>query len=144
MKIRTSLTLIALAALTLTAFVLSPSSSSAKIEKGATRPLMTKHLMSGVVKPFGGELRKAIAAAGSEEKAWEDVVKFAGLLNEASHVLMADKRCPDKVWADACKIMETRTLEVLAAAKKKDAAAAAAAAKGIGKSCGTCHKAHKG
>ena len=66
-----------------------------------------------------------------------DVVEAVILL------LMADKRCPDKVWADACKTLDTATRAVIKAANKKDVAAAGEAAKGIGKSCGGCHKAHK-
>ncbi len=143
MKARYAIASLLVAGFLTTLFLFNPEPSTAKIQKGEKRPLLTKHLMSGLVKPFSGDLRKAIGEAKTDPEAWDDVIKLASLLNESSYIMMADKRCPDKVWADACKTLDTATKAVIKAANKKDAAAAGEAAKGIGKSCGSCHKAHK-
>jgi len=37
----------------------------------------------------------------SDDKTWSEAAEHAEVLNELGYVLMADSRCPDKVWADA-------------------------------------------
>ena len=80
----------------------------------------------------------------ADDKAWETVACHASCLNEMSHLLMDDGRCPDGVWAGAAKDLREASASVLDAADKKDLDAAKAAFTKVTGACATCHKAHKG
>lgn len=119
------------------------SSADAQKTKGKTRPAQTKYLMRGILRPncagLGGLLKEGIKT----DEQWDTAACQASCMNEMSHLLMADGRCPDKVWADAAKALRAGTEEALAAIDKKDAEATQAAFKAATASCGACHKAHK-
>jgi len=116
----------------------------AKVKKGDTRPLSTATWMKSVVKPNCGDLKKEIAAGPKTDDDWASLIEHAEILNETSFILMEDKRCPDKVWADASTIMLRGGSDALiTAANAKDASAADAAFKKVTESCSSCHKAHK-
>lgn len=117
--------------------------TQAQIKKGKTRAVTTKQLMSGIVQPNCGALVAATKTAPADDKAWETVATNAALLNEISYNLMDDGRCPDGVWADAVKQLQTGSAAVLAKAEAKDAAGLTAEMKNVTASCGACHKAHK-
>jgi len=116
----------------------------AKVKKGDTRPLNTSTWMKNVVKPHCGDLKKEIAAGPKTDDDWASLIEHAEILNETSYILMEDKRCPDKVWADATvNDLRGGSDALLAAAKAKDAGASDIAFKQVSQSCSACHKAHK-
>lgn len=117
--------------------------AAVQVKKGKTRPLTTKQLMSGLVKPQCGDLGEALKTAPTDDKGWEALATRAALLNEASYILMDDGRCPDGDWAAASKTLREGTEAVLARIEAKDAAGAQEAFKGATASCAACHKVHK-
>lgn len=118
--------------------------SIAKVEKGETRPLSTETWMGHVVKPNCKDLKKKIALGPKTDDDWQALIEHAEILNETSYILMEDKRCPDKVWADsASKTLRNGSDALITAAKAKDAKATEAAFKGMMKSCKECHTKHK-
>jgi hypothetical protein len=117
--------------------------AATQIKKGKTRPLTTKQLMSGLVKPQCSDLGEAMKTAPTDDKGWEDLATRAALLNEASYILMDDGRCPDADWAGAAKTLREGTDALLAKIEAKDAAGAQEAFKSATASCAACHKAHK-
>lgn len=118
-------------------------SASAKITKGNSRPAATKYLMRGIVKTHCGAIGKALKAGPADDEAWDTLACHAACLSEMGHVLMADGRCPDGVWASASKSLQSGTAGLIEAIGNKDLDAANAAFKTATSSCGACHKAHK-
>ncbi len=121
-------------------------SSSAQVKKGKTRAAATKYLMRGIMQPNCAGLGKLLEGEGpSDDKTWDTAACYASCLNEMSHLLMDDGRCPDAVWLEAAKTtLREGAAETLAACEKKDLAAANAAFKKTTQACAACHKAHKG
>lgn len=118
--------------------------AAAQVAQGKTRPLQTKTWMKTVNGPQCSALGKAIKAGPADDKAWAEITGYAQMLDEAGHVLMADGRCPDKVWADASKQLREGAEAVLKAAAAKNATDAQAAFSGsVLASCKACHAAHK-
>jgi hypothetical protein len=117
--------------------------SLAQVTKGKERPLTTKQWMQAVHKIHCGDLKKGLDAGPSNDTDWDKLALHAAMLNESSYVLMADGRCPDGVWAAACKTLGQGSSEVLAAIADKDVDAANNAFGAMTASCGACHKAHK-
>lgn len=115
----------------------------AQVKKGKTRPLTTKQLMSGLVKPNCGGIGEGLKEAPANDEAWEALATKAALLNEASYTLMDDGRCPDGTWADAAKVLREGSAALLAKLEAKDHAGAKEELGNMTKSCGACHKAHK-
>lgn len=107
--------------------------------KGKTRPLTTSQMMAGLVKPKYLELNDGLAKESLTPDDWKSLATHAALLNEASHLLMADDRCPDKSWEDASMILRAATNDALAAIDKKDVGGAHKAFENISRSCRTCH-----
>ncbi|MBI5757455.1 MAG: hypothetical protein HZA46_02920 [Planctomycetales bacterium] len=120
--------------------------SSAQVKKGKTRTAATKYLMRGIMQPNCKGLGDLLKDSGpADDKAWDTAACHASCMNELSHSLMDDGRCPDAVWAEAAKTtLREGSAEVLAACEKKDLAAANAAFKKATQACAACHKAHKG
>lgn len=117
---------------------------TAQVQKGKTRPLETKIWMKSVNQPHCANLGKLLKAGPADDKAWAEVVQNAQMLDEAGHVLMADGRCPDKVWADAAKQLREGADAVLKAAESKSTDAAMGAFNNqILASCKGCHSAHR-
>jgi hypothetical protein len=114
-----------------------------QVKQGKERPLLTKQLMKGLVAPNCGALKAALNAGPADDEAWETVALHAALLNEASHIVMADGRCPDGDWSGAAETLRGCSQAVLDAAAAKDAEAGKAAFAALTKACGQCHKAHK-
>lgn len=114
-----------------------------QVKKGKERPLLTKQLMSGLVRPNCADLGKELKAGPSGDKAWAALATKAALLNEASYILMADGRCPDATWAGAAKTLREESQKLIGAIDKQDAAAANTTFKAMTAACATCHKAHK-
>jgi hypothetical protein len=119
------------------------SESQAQVKKGKSQPLLTKSWMSGINGPHCKRLKEILDAGPSDEKAWSEAAMHAEILNEASHVLMADGRCPDKVWADASTQLREGSAQVLTAVHAKNTDEARSAFGVLVGSCGSCHKAHK-
>ncbi len=117
--------------------------ATAQVKKGKTRPLTTKQLMGALVKPHCSDLGAALKNAPTDDKGWNELATKAALLNEASYILMADGRCPDKIWADAAKSLGEGTIAILEKIEAKDAAGAQEAFKTVSSSCAACHKEHK-
>ena len=130
------------AALLLVLLVLNDS-SDAQVTKGKERPLTTKQWMQAVHKVHCGAIKKGLEAGPSDDEAWAEIALHAAMMNESSHVMLADGRCPDGVWADACKTLEAGSSQVLEAVEAKDAEAGLKAFGAMTKSCGECHSAHK-
>jgi cytochrome c556 len=118
-------------------------SAIAQVKKGKTRLLTTKQLMGGLVKPHATAIGDGLKTAPADDKAWAELATKVALLNEASYTMMDDGRCPDDVWANACKALREGTATALAKIEAKDLAGAQDAMKAASASCGTCHKAHK-
>lgn len=126
------------------AILLGTNVVRAQVTKGKERPILTKQLMKGLVAPQCGALKKALDAQPADDKAWDAVALSAALLNEASHALMADGRCPDGTWATAAsQTLRQGSADVLAAAEAKNLDAANAAFGNMTQACAACHKAHK-
>jgi len=119
------------------------ASGSAQIKQGKTRPLETKMWMKGVNGPHCSALKKVLDAGPADDEAWAAAKMHAQLLNEAGHVLMADGRCPDAVWADASKQLREGSDAVLKAIEAKNVADARSSFQGVLGACKTCHGAHK-
>lgn len=134
---------LATGAAALLALLVFNEASNAQVTKGKERPLTTKQWMQAVHKVHCGAIKKGLDAGPSDDEAWAEIALHAAMMNESSHVLLADGRCPDGVWADACKALEEGSGQVLAAVEAKDAEAGATAFGAMTKSCGACHKAHK-
>ena len=120
------------------------SNAVTQIQKGKTRPLMTKQWMKGVIEPHCKAIKKGLEANLLEDKAWKKLAVNAAVLNESSYVLMADGRCPDRVWATAAsETLRIGSTELLKAIESKDIEATKSAFSQVTKSCGACHEAHK-
>ncbi len=118
--------------------------ATAQIKKGKTRTAETKYLMRGIVKAHCGGLGGLLKGDGPKtDEQWDTAACHASCLNELSHSLMADGRCPDKTWKEACDTLRGCSEVVLKAVKDKDAKKASSAFSALTKSCGACHKAHK-
>ncbi len=116
----------------------------AQIAKGKTRPLETKILMKALNGPQCTNMAKALKAGPADDKAWADIVMNAQMLNEAGHILMADGRCPDKVWADASTKLREGSEAILKAAAAKDTQGAMDALNNsVLASCKGCHSVHR-
>jgi cytochrome c556 len=124
--------------------MLLPGPADAQKTKGKTRAAETKFLMRGINQPNCGGIAAALKDKGpADDKAWEALACHASILNEMSHVVMDDGRCPDGVWAGAGKALREGSAALLGASEKKDLAAAQEAMKGVTGSCKSCHDAHK-
>lgn len=118
--------------------------AEAQKTKGKSRPTETKYLMRGVNQPNCAALAGFLKDKGpAADKAWEQAVCHAAILNEMSYVLMDDGRCPDKDWAGAAKELREHSAKVVEAAKAKNLADAQAAFKGVTGACASCHKVHR-
>lgn len=117
--------------------------ATAQVKKGKTRPLTTKQMMSGWVKPNCAAIGEALKTPPTDEKGWEDLATKAAVLNESGYALMEDGRCPDADWANASKALREATAAVLEKIAAKDGPGASEAFKGVTGSCGACHKVHK-
>jgi cytochrome c556 len=117
--------------------------SAAQIQKGKTRPLETKQWMKAVNGPHCSALGKLLKEGPAGDEGWAMAAQHAQLLNESGHVLMADGRCPDAVWADACKQLRENSESVLKAVDARNTAEAQTAFQGILGACKTCHSAHR-
>lgn len=115
-----------------------------QVSKGKTRPLETKVWMKTVNGPHCSTVAKMLKAGPADDKEWGDVVTHAQMLSESGHVLMADGRCPDKVWADAAKQLQDGGAALAAAAASKNVDEARAALNNsVLVSCKSCHSVHR-
>ena len=115
----------------------------AQVKQGKTRPLKTKQLMGGLVRPNCAGLGEALKEKPADDKAWDALATKAALLNEASYVLMADGRCPDADWKGACDTLRECSGVILKKIEDKDHEGAGNAFKAMTKSCAACHSKHK-
>lgn len=60
--------------------------ATAQVKKGKTRALLTKQLMSGLVKPQCGGLGDSLKVVPADDKAWSELAIKAALLNEVSYI----------------------------------------------------------
>ena len=131
---------LALLALALVAASFAPAVAQ---KKGKTRPLTTKQMMAGLVKPQLVALQKAAKAGPESDEDWAAIATAAALLNESGHLMMADDRCPDAIWKQGCEELKSATKTILEDVRKKDADLLAEHASLVTKSCKTCHTEHK-
>jgi cytochrome c556 len=130
---------LAVSALILTTAVCIVSRSAAQ-HRGKTRPLTSHQLMEGLVKPQTTVLGEALKEPGpADDRAWRRAATSAALLNESAHIMMADQRCPDQVWADSCKSLQDNSQILLTKLEAKDAAGAREAFGAMTKACASCH-----
>ena len=115
----------------------------AQVKQGKTRPLKTKQLMGGLVRPNCAGLGEALKEKPADDKAWDALATKAALLNEASYVLMADGRCPDADWKGACDTLRECSGVILKKIEAKDHEGAGEAFKAMTKACAACHSKHK-
>lgn len=137
-----ALTILSLVAVFVIVFT-THNDSVAQVTKGKERPLTTKQWMQAVHKVHCGAIKEDLDKGPADDAAWEKLALHAAMMNESAHVLMADGRCPDAVWAEACKTLDEGSSAVLAAIAAKDAEAGKAAFGAMTASCGACHRAHK-
>lgn len=138
---KTRISLIAIA--TLCGVVAIAAQTSAQVKKGKTRPASTKALMNSWIGPVNTALGAELKAEPADDKAWASILAKAEVLNESGHSLMEDGRCPDAVWAAACKTMQDATSTLIVKAQAKDLAGAREAFGTFVTSCKSCHVAHK-
>jgi len=112
-------------------------------KKGKSRPLTTSQLMAGLVKPQLVVLQDGLKTAPKDAAAWKKLATAAALLNESGHIMMADDRCPDETWEEACRVMDEASKTTLNLIGKQDAAGALKSIGGITASCKHCHTAFK-
>jgi hypothetical protein len=105
-----SMKVVVVVALAIAVAMTASSLVQAQVKKGKVRPMKTAQWMKGVMKPQCDALKKGLDAGPATDEAWEALAANAGLLNEASFLLMDDGRCPDGVWAEAA----TKTLRLAA------------------------------
>ena len=130
--------------LALAGAVVLATAGMAQVKKGKTRPMTTRQLMGGLVGPQCTALGKELQGAGpADEKAWDAAALKAALLNESSHVMMEDGRCPDATWANACKTLEVSSQQLLLKIEARDAPGARDTFAMMTTSCKGCHTAHK-
>ena len=116
----------------------------AQVNKGKTRPLKTAQLMKGVVKPNCTQLKNGLDAGPSDDEAWAKLALNAALINEVSHTLMADGRCPDGAWAKAASgTLRECSTAILKAVEAKNVEEAKKAFDAMTKACKACHDVHK-
>ena len=129
----------------LTLGLLSTVKGLGQVKKGKTRPLTTEQLMAALVKPHMTALKKGlIDSKPQSDKDWEKLALSAALLNESSFIMMADGRCPDQIWADACiKDLRQGSAAAVVGIEKKDLKATLSGFKALGASCKACHTEHK-
>ncbi len=126
------------------AVVVFSSGSLAQVTKGKSRPLTTKQLMAGNIKPNCAALGAALQNNGpADDAGWATAATQAALLNESSYTMMDDGRCPDATWADACMTLRKCSNVVLEKIAAKDASGAREAFTAMTGSCKSCHTAHK-
>lgn len=116
---------------------------TAQVKKGKTRPLKTKQLMGGLVRPNCAGLGEALKEKPADDKAWDALATKAALLNEASYILMADGRCPDGDWKAAAETLRECSGVILKKIEAKDHEGANGAFKAMTKACAACHSKHK-
>ncbi len=138
-----SIVSLAFVGITILAMILVTVPVTGQVKQGTTRPLKTKQLMAGLNGPNCSALGKGLKAGPADEEAWENLALNAALLNEASHILMADGRCPDADWAGAATVLREQSQEVLNNIDARNAEGAQAAFAAMTKSCGACHSKHK-
>jgi len=114
-----------------------------QVKKGKVRPLETKTWMKTVNGPHCSALAKMMKAGPADDKEWEAAATHAQMLSESGHVLMADGRCPDAIWAEASKTLQDASGDMSKAVAAKNTADAQAAMGKILGSCKSCHAAHK-
>jgi cytochrome c556 len=132
------------AAFALAGILILTTQTSAQVKQGKTRPLTTKQLMAGLVKPQTTTLGESLKDPGpADAKGWEAAATHAALLNESGHAMMADGRCPDAAWENACKMLDEATRLVIAKVEARDVAGAREGLTMVTKSCAACHSVHK-
>lgn len=115
-----------------------------QVSKGKSRPLETKIWMKTVNGPHCSTVAKMLKAGPADDKEWDEVKTHAQMLSESGHVLMADGRCPDKVWADAAKQLQDGGAALAAAAASKNVDEARTALNNsVLASCKGCHSTHR-
>lgn len=115
-----------------------------QVSKGKTRPLETKVWMKTVNGPHCSAAAKMLKGAPADDKEWADLKNHAEMLSEAGFVLMADGRCPDKVWADASKQLQDGGAALASAADAKNVDDARNALNNsVLASCKGCHSVHR-
>ena len=120
----------------------SATGEDGKDDKKGKRALSVHDMMEELVGPNC----KAIGAALKGEpgdKDWTKLARRAAVLNECGHILLADGRCPDGVWAGASKDLQKGTASLIEKLKAKDLEGSREAFPAVTKACGTCHKKHK-
>jgi len=101
------------------------------------------NLMRGINGPNCGALAKELKGELNDATK-KSMLQHAAMLNEAGHLLMENKRCPDAVWAGACKALRDNSAIISEKVKAGDQAGAQTAFKALtSQGCGACHKAHR-
>lgn len=112
-------------------------------KKGEKRPLTTKQMMAGLVKPQLVSLQESLKAGPETDEDWAAIATSVALLNESGYLMMDDSRCPDDIWKTGCEELRVGTETLLADVEKRDAASATEHVALVTKSCKTCHTEHK-
>jgi hypothetical protein len=123
--------------------VLSVALPGSAQKKGKSRPLTTSQLMAGLVEPQFVSLKETLEAGPKDDETWNAVAASAALLNESAYIILADGRCPDKIWEQGTKVLVDASNEVLKKIAARDAKGALEAHAGIQQACKVCHTEHK-
>lgn len=101
-------------------------------------------LMRQINKPHSGKVGQLIKDAGpADERAWEQLLDSASILNEASYALMDDDRCPDDTWKAACEQLRTGSAQIAAAVRTKDLTTIRKSFEQVSGACAKCHETHR-
>ncbi len=100
-------------------------------------------IMEGIVFPNCKALGSGLKQENLSDKDLHKLADKAALLNEAGFILMQNKRCPSKTWAQAAARLRRCSAVVYEKLEAKDVQGARKAFQAMTSSCKTCHDAHK-
>ncbi len=112
-------------------------------KKGPPRVASVHAIMEGIVFPNCKALGAGLKKSDLDEDALHELADNAALLNEAGFILMQNKRCPSKTWAQAAARLRRCSAVVHEKLEAKDVDAARKAFQAMTKACKMCHDAHK-
>lgn len=114
-----------------------------KQKKKPPRVASVHVIMEKIVFPNCKALGAGLKKGDTSEEALHELAESAALLNEAGFILMQNKRCPSKTWAQAAARLRRCSAVVYEKLEAKDLQGAQNAFKAMTQACKNCHDAHK-
>ncbi len=113
---------------------------------GGGSPKTIEHLMQRGLKPHRAGIMELLRIEPSADEDWRSLEAHATVLHDSSFELMQTEvytqrdPYPDPVWTLAASNLNRRSRELLQSIETKDLPAAQSALRGIGETCGACHR----